>query len=189
MGHASPKDIMAESHHFDGWRLHMRIGLALGAWPYETELSTHMTPLSEITITDCWFYSCLWDHSYCVPTPAPSLHSGSISVEWLLSTMSYSRWLDGLMIFDTGYSFDIHLLHAGNSVYFIFLLAFISVDIPTLIIDYHYGTVMFPVSWCRFMMIHLPVIGSVLYIVYSFTHWVFYNTHTTSFCMVYRSKL
>ena len=59
-----------------------------------------------------------------------SLHSGSISVEWLLYTMSYSRWLNGLMIFDTGYSFDIHLLYVRNSMYFIFLLTLISVDIP-----------------------------------------------------------
>ena len=69
------------------------------------------------------------------------------------------------MIFDTGYSFDIHLLHTINSMYFIFLLTLISVDIPTLIIDYHYGTVMFHVSWCRFMMVNLPVISSILYIV------------------------
>ena len=38
-------------------------------------------------------------------------------------------------------------------MYFIFLLILILVDIPTLIIDYHYGTVMFHVSWCRFMIV------------------------------------
>ena len=74
------------------------------------------------------------------------------------------------MIFDTGYSFDIHLLYGGNSVYFIFLLTLISVDIPALIIDYHYYIVMFHVSWYRFMTVRLPVIGSVPYIVYLFTH-------------------
>ena len=74
------------------------------------------------------------------------------------------------MIFDTAYSFDIHLLYAVNLVYFIFLLTLISVDIPTLIIDYHYYTVMFHVSWYRFMTVRLSVIGSVLYIVYLFTH-------------------
>ena len=77
--------------------------------------------------------------------------------------------LNGLMIFDTGCSFDIHLLYAKNSVYFIFLLTLISVDIPAMIIDYHYCTVMFHVSWYRFMIVRLPVINSVLYIIYSFT--------------------
>ena len=32
--------------------LHMRVRFTLGAWPYETEMSTHMTLLSDITITD-----------------------------------------------------------------------------------------------------------------------------------------
>ena len=74
------------------------------------------------------------------------------------------------MIFDIGYSFDIHFLHVGNSVYFNFLWTLIAVDILALIIDYHYGIVMFHVSWCRFMTVRLPVIGSIFYIVYSFTH-------------------
>ena len=74
------------------------------------------------------------------------------------------------MIIDIGYSFDIHLSYAGNSVYFIFLLTLILADIPALIIDYHYFTVMFYVSWCRFVTVRLPIIGSVLYIVYSLTH-------------------
>ena len=73
------------------------------------------------------------------------------------------------MIFDTGYSFDTHLLYVGNSVYFIFLLTLILVDIPALIIDYHYYTIIFHVSWCRFMIVHLHVIGFAHFIVYLFT--------------------
>ena len=65
---------------------------------------------------------------------------------------------------------DTHLLYAENSVCFIFLLTLILVDTPTLIIDYHYCIVMFYVSWCRFTTVCLLVIGSILYIVYSFTH-------------------
>ena len=118
-----------------------------------------------------------------------SLHFGSISVEWLLYTMSWSRGLDGLMIFDTGYSFDIYLLYAGNSEYFIFLLTLISVDISALIIDYHYYTVMFHVSWCRLMIILCLSLALLICIVYLFTHWVFYNIHTTLFGVVYRLKL
>ena len=52
--------------------LHMMVRLALGAWPYEMEMSTHMTPLSKVIVTDFMtsFMSVrsLWDHAYCVPT-------------------------------------------------------------------------------------------------------------------------
>ena len=64
------------------------------------------------------------------------------------------------MVFDIGYSFDMHLLYEENSLYPNFLLILISVDIPATIINYPYSTVMFHVSWCRLMIIYLLIIGS-----------------------------
>ena len=93
------------------------------------------------------------------------------------------------MMSDTGYIVDIHLLYAENSLYSIFLLILILVDIPAMIIEYHYSTVMFHVSWCRLMIVLCLSLALLICIVYLFTHWVFYNTHTTLFCVVYRLKL